>query len=169
VFYNGVPYTSALAFHNLQDYGVPEHFADYVRATRTPVDDLSGFTKEHIDEIENINFIHTDEADRIKLLHKLAAHRELYTLTTSLPFNFEIGGAGVDKAKAVDIIAGQLDIKQSEVMCIGDNNNDVAMIEYAGVGVAVEDAVSAAKEAADFITTSNDKDGVAFAIEIYCF
>jgi hydroxymethylpyrimidine pyrophosphatase-like HAD family hydrolase len=86
-----------------------------------------------------------------------------------LPFNFEIGGVGVDKAKAVDFICKKLGIAQDEVLCIGDNNNDVAMIEYAGVGVAMEDAVSAAKEAADFITTSHDKDGVAFAIDIYCF
>jgi Cof subfamily protein (haloacid dehalogenase superfamily) len=168
VFYNGVPYTSALAFYHLRDFGVPEHFADYVRATRTPVEDIAAFTNEHIDEIENINFIHSGGEDKIPLLHKLAEHRELYTLTTSLPFNFEIGGAGVDKAKAVDFIAKKLGIQPGEVMCIGDNNNDVAMIEYAGVGVAVEDAVSAAKEAADFITTSNDRDGVAFAIGIYC-
>jgi Cof subfamily protein (haloacid dehalogenase superfamily) len=168
IFYNGVPYTSALAFEHLEDFGVPDHFADYVRATRKPVEDLTAFTREHIDEIENINFIHSSDEEKIPLLHKLAAHRALYTLTTSLPFNFEIGGAGVDKSKAVDFICRKLGIRQDEVMCIGDNNNDVAMIEYAGVGVAVENAVAAAREAADFITTAHDKDGVAFAIEIYC-
>jgi hydroxymethylpyrimidine pyrophosphatase-like HAD family hydrolase len=62
-----------------------------------------------------------------------------------------------------------MDVSADEVMCIGDNNNDVAMIEFAGVGVAMEDAVAAAREAADFVTLSHDKSGVAFAVEVYCF
>jgi Cof subfamily protein (haloacid dehalogenase superfamily) len=169
VFYNGVPYTGQFSFDNLEDYGVPDYFADYVRATRKPVPDLAAFTRERQTEIENINFIYSGDEDKLSLLHKLAEHRELYTLTTSLPFNFEIGGIGVDKSKAIDIIAKQAGISPDEVMCIGDNNNDVAMIRYAGVGVAVEDAVTAAKEAAEFITASNERDGVAFAIGIYCF
>jgi hydroxymethylpyrimidine pyrophosphatase-like HAD family hydrolase len=96
VFYSGVPYTSRLAFDNLADFGVPDYFADYVRASRKPVDDLAAFTLSHIEDIENINFIHTSEENRLVLLHELAAHKDLYTLTTSLPFNFEIGGQGVD-------------------------------------------------------------------------
>lgn len=54
-----------------------------------------------------------------------------------------------------------------EIMAIGDQENDIAMIEFAGVGVAMDNAIPAVKEAANFITKSNLEDGVAFAIEKY--
>ena len=71
---------------------------------------------------------------------------------------------GVNKAEGVDFVCGRLGILPSETMCIGDNNNDVSMIEYAGIGVAMEDGVEAAKKAADVITLGCNDDGVAFAI-----
>lgn len=52
---------------------------------------------------------------------------------------------------------------------MGDNYNDISMIEYAGCGVAVENAESAVKEAADFKTKSNNDNGVAYAIEKLIF
>ena len=64
-------------------------------------------------------------------------------------------------------LADTLGIKPEEVMAIGDQENDTAMIEYAGVGVAMDNAIPAVKEAANFITKSNLEDGVAYAIEKY--
>jgi enoyl-[acyl-carrier protein] reductase II len=54
-----------------------------------------------------------------------------------------------------------------EIMAIGDQENDIAMIEYAGVGVAMDNAIPSVKEVANFVTKSNLEDGVAFAIEKY--
>ena len=50
-------------------------------------------------------------------------------------------------------------------MAIGDNFNDLDMIEYAGLGIAMENAPDEVKAQADFVTTSNAEDGVATAIE----
>ena len=52
---------------------------------------------------------------------------------------------------------------------MGDQANDLPMIEYAGLGVAMANAVDAVKAAADYITLSNEEDGVADAIEIFVF
>ena len=50
-------------------------------------------------------------------------------------------------------------------MCLGDHENDRDMIEYAGLGVAMGNAIDSIKEIADFVTTTNDEDGVAVAVE----
>ena len=56
-------------------------------------------------------------------------------------------------------------IKQEEVISVGDAENDVAMIQYAGLGVAMANATDEAKAVADHITLTNEEDGVAEVIE----
>lgn len=72
---------------------------------------------------------------------------------------------GITKAYGISLLARDLDIKQEEIMTIGDEENDLPMIEYAGLGVAMENAVPKVKEIADVITDTNDHDGVAQAVE----
>ena len=75
--------------------------------------------------------------------------------------------AGCSKASAVAALARQLNISRQQVMAIGDNNNDIEMLRYAGRGVAMGQAVEAVKLIADTITASNAQDGAALAIERY--
>ncbi|SUB14179.1 Phosphatase YidA [Pantoea agglomerans] len=63
------------------------------------------------------------------------------------------------------MLAEKLGLKQEEVMAIGDQENDLAMIEYAGTGVAMGNAIDSVKKIAQFITKTNMEDGVAHAIE----
>jgi len=62
-------------------------------------------------------------------------------------------------------LAEQLGIKQEEIMSFGDNGNDLSMIQYAGCGVAMGNAIPEIKEAADFQTLTNNESGVAYAIK----
>jgi Cof subfamily protein (haloacid dehalogenase superfamily) len=78
--------------------------------------------------------------------------------------NIEITRRGVSKGRAVVMLAGLYGIKREEVMAIGDSLNDLSMIEYAGLGVAMGNAAEEVKQKADFITASNDEDGVSKAI-----
>lgn len=72
---------------------------------------------------------------------------------------------GITKAYGISLLARDLEIKQEEIMTIGDEENDLPMIEYAGLGVAMENAVASVKALADVITDTNDNDGVAQAVE----
>ena len=54
---------------------------------------------------------------------------------------------------------------KDEMIAIGDGFNDLSMIKYAGLGIAMENAQDIVKENADFITLSNEEDGVAYAVE----
>lgn len=72
---------------------------------------------------------------------------------------------GIDKAASIDRLAKSLGIKQEEVMAFGDGYNDLSMIEYAGCGVAMANAVDGVKERANMITLSNNEDGIAYALQ----
>lgn len=96
-----------------------------------------------------------------------AEFKARYTTVKSSPFYYEILNKETSKGAAVARLAEHLGIDQSEIMAIGDNENDLSMIEYAGTGVAMGNATPAVKAAADIETTSNEEDGVAVAIEKY--
>ncbi|MER2138940.1 MAG: Cof-type HAD-IIB family hydrolase [Succiniclasticum sp.] len=87
-------------------------------------------------------------------------------VVTSSRDNFlELMEPGVNKWNAVKAVAEVYGIKPEEIMCIGDSNNDLSMIENAGIGVAVANAKPAVRAAAKLVTVSNDEDGVAQVIE----
>ena len=71
---------------------------------------------------------------------------------------------GMGKARGVKILCEYFGVSPDEVVAFGDENNDIDMLEFVGMGVAVENAVEKVKAVSDFITLSNDNDGVAYAV-----
>lgn len=86
-------------------------------------------------------------------------------LTTAVKNWIDIIHGDVSKAKGVAILAEKLGIKREETIAIGDNINDIPMLTYAGLGIAMGNASDIVKKAADMVTLSNDCDGAAKAIE----
>lgn len=91
--------------------------------------------------------------------------RDNYTILKSAPYYLEILNSRVNKGQGVKMLADKLGLAREEVMAIGDQENDLAMIEYAGTGVAMGNAIDSVKKIAQFITKTNMEDGVAHAIE----
>ena len=83
----------------------------------------------------------------------------------SEPFFVEVMAKGIDKATTLAKIIGPLGIEYENTICCGDGFNDISMVRYAAVGVAMENAQEAVKEAANYITASNDNDGIAEVID----
>ena len=73
------------------------------------------------------------------------------------------------KKNAIQILAKELGIKQEEIIVMGDGGNDISMFECAGLKIAMENAEKYLKEKADFVTTSNNENGVAKAIQKFIF
>jgi hypothetical protein len=128
----------------------------------------------HFSPVENFpedrpipNIMYVDDPDRLNETIKQIPDRvlEKFAFAQSAPFFVEFTHPQATKGNAVKALAERLGIKQSEVMALGDNHNDLSMIEYAGCGVAMENAIPAVKEAADFQTLSNNDHGVAHAIQ----
>ncbi len=88
-----------------------------------------------------------------------------FTVVRSAPFFLEILNKDSNKGNGVAMLADYLGIKQEEVICVGDAGNDVHMLKYAGLGVAMGNAFDEIKELADYVTHSNEEDGVAHVIE----
>jgi Cof subfamily protein (haloacid dehalogenase superfamily) len=80
------------------------------------------------------------------------------------PFFFEFTANGIDKAKAVDTVLIPMGYKREEMIAFGDGHNDASMVKYAGIGVAMANAVDALKDIADEVTTSNEEDGIAVSL-----
>ena len=91
------------------------------------------------------------------------------TVTSSLDNNWEIGGATTSKANALRALTEMLGIKKEEMMACGDSPNDIAMLQEAGISVAVGNAKDPVKERASFISATNNEDGVAVAIDKFVF
>ncbi len=81
------------------------------------------------------------------------------------PYYVELLPKFVDKGVAVDKLMRHLDIKKDKLICVGDSYNDLPMLRQAGLGVAMGNAQPEVREAADFITDSNDEDGVAKIVQ----
>lgn len=85
----------------------------------------------------------------------------------SEPFFIEALPIGIDKARSMERLINHLGIPKENTIACGDGYNDLTMIKYAHIGVAMENAADVVKENADYITKSNNDDGIAHVIEKY--
>lgn len=104
----------------------------------------------------------------------LKNHIDANVFTSGRLFNLEywfleVLQSGASKATAVEHLAKLHNIEQKEIMAIGDNFNDLEMMEYAHLSIAMNNAPDEVKAVADFVTESNNDDGVARAIERFAF
>ncbi|WP_314067893.1 sugar-phosphatase [uncultured Vagococcus sp.] len=145
----------------ISEYTVFDAYATQMPLQYCPLDEMpkTSFSK--------IMFV--DKADLLKeaVLQIPAELYDEYTMLHSMPFFFEFLNKEASKGRAIRDLAQRLNIKQEEIMAIGDNENDLDMLTFAGIGVAMANASENAKKAADVITKSNDEQGVAHAIETW--
>ena len=97
-----------------------------------------------------------------KLKDKYAGSLNIFR---SEPYFLEIMPKGIDKASVLQRFISYLGISREEIICCGDGYNDLTMIQYAGLGVAMANARPEVIEVADYVTASNDEDGIVQVIE----
>lgn len=86
-------------------------------------------------------------------------------LQAGVPDMLEVLPIGISKASALKTLLKEMDLRPENVLAIGDGENDIEMIRFAGIGVAMGNADAAVKEVADYVLGTNDEDGVAEAVE----
>jgi len=114
-----------------------------------------------------VKFLLLDDGDYLALVEpkvKAALGRD-YSVYRSEPHFLEVLPRGIDKAASLERLLTRLNMTKDEMIACGDGYNDLSMIQYAGLGVAMENAVLPVKNAADYVTLSNNDDGVAHVIE----
>lgn len=82
----------------------------------------------------------------------------------SAPFYYEYTDKGIDKVKALDTTLRRVGIEPEEMMSFGDAENDISMIQYAGIGIAMGNGTEPTKKAADEVTAANTEEGIAISL-----
>ena len=112
-------------------------------------------------------FLMLDDGDYLAMVEPKvkAVLGKNFSVYRSEPYFLEILPKGVDKAQSLARLLESLNLKKEEMIACGDGYNDLSMIEFAGLGVAMENAVLPVRNAADYITLSNNEDGIAHVVE----
>lgn len=168
IYRNGQGYMEPRFLDHLSEYGVEDHIYDLVKDTRLPVENLREYIHENPLGIEKISCFFDDMDDRQAAYDELR-NLNLASVSSSLANNLELNQFGCNKGDGLFHLAEHLGISMSQVMACGDASNDIKMIEAAGVGVVMENGMEELKELADFVTKTNNDDGVAYAIEKLVF
>lgn len=92
---------------------------------------------------------------------------DMLTICTSAPFYIEVVDNGIDKGSSLERLCEELKISKEEVIAFGDEMNDLTMLQTAGCGVAMGNAVKPIKLIANEVTLSNDEDGIAHTLRQY--
>ncbi|WP_294616599.1 Cof-type HAD-IIB family hydrolase [uncultured Bacteroides sp.] len=104
--------------------------------------------------------VQTEAELSLRLQNRISVYR-------SEPYFLELVPLGIDKARSLAVLLEKSGIAREEMVAMGDGYNDLSMIEYAGLGIAMGNAQVTVKAAADYIAPTNDEDGVAVAVEHY--
>lgn len=166
VYFDGQGYAPADKMNCVEKYHKNPSMCEYMRKTRIPVDDISELVKKENRGLDKVQALFADMNERRAAWKELEAEAGL-ELVGSLRYNIEINAAGVNKGKGLVNLGRMLGIRREEIMACGDGDNDIVMLREAGFGVAMANGEEKVKEAADYITLSNEEDGVADVIEKY--
>lgn len=138
-----------------------EYYEKMIGVSAQVVGDLQKFVTKEPTKLLIVGYEDELVPWRERLTKEYAGKLEI---TRSKPRYIEIMKAGISKGSALKTLAGKLGIDRAEVMAIGDSFNDISMLEWAGIGVAVGNAPDAVKAKADWVAPSNQEDGVAEAL-----
>lgn len=166
-FIGGKGYTPVQCVAAGQKLANPPALKHYILNTRVRVDNLPLFIHENQLKVQKMTLNFYPEGGIFKDREEVRKYLESNPAVTTVSGgynNLEFTRADVNKGVGLQKMAQLLDIPVAQTMAVGDTENDLAIIRAAGFGVAMGNATAAVKSAADYITTSNDEDGVATAI-----
>ena len=155
-------------FRHLDRYGIAPNLWPLIKSTREETGDLIAYVRDNRKNVDKINLFFSDLELR-EQLRGILKQDPAVCVSSAVYNNLEINDAQATKGCGLSALAAHLGIDVSQIMAFGDGENDQTMIEAAGFGVAMGNAVDSLKAAADYVTLTNDEDGVAAAIEKFIF
>ena len=168
-FIGGKGYTPVQCVETAQKLTVPSSIKNYIITTRTRLDNILQFIHENQLKVQKMTLNFYPAADGTLLdretVRKFLVSNPSITTVCGGYNNLEFTRADANKGVGLRKLAEILGVNPDATMAIGDTENDLAIIEAAGIGVAMGNATDAVKARADYVTTTNTKDGVAAAIE----
>lgn len=125
----------------------------------------------NIDKINPMKILFLNDESKLNILNtKIPNHiKNRFNVMRTETYSLDFINKYADKGLALSRLADKLNISSNEIMAIGNADNDIGMIKYAGIGIAVKNSTPALLKVADDITATNNNSGVAKAIEKYIF
>ena len=167
-YMDGFGYDDAAMYERIDEFISEPPVNAMVKNTRKPVPDLRAFLREQGCPLQKIQMFFRDMDRRARELERLPGLFPDLVVTSSITNNIEFNAKNANKGEALRFLCRHLGLDVSESMSFGDSSNDLSMIIAAGVGVAMANADRALLDAADYVTDTNDSDGVAKAIARFC-
>lgn len=168
IFIRGIPYSEEAYVLDPEKYGATQYGARYVKETRIPIKNIEKFAWEHQEELDSLAFICRDMKVKKAFAKRLEQEIPNIYVTSSVGHLLEIGHKNAGKGNTLLYLMEQLGVKPEEAMAFGDADNDSSMLKAVKYGIAVANGTSECKDAAAFVTDSNEEDGVAKAIYRFC-
>ena len=138
------------------------NYAEFQHLPIHPVGDLLGWLAEPPTKLVLVG--EPEALDAVEARAKAAFEGRLY-ISKSLPYFLEFAADGVTKGAGLDFLASHMGFTRDETIAFGDGENDVELVEWAGYGIAVENAHERVKAVADWICPSAEDEGVAQVLE----
>ena len=163
-FIEGKAYIAKDIYDDLAPFNLTESHVTYIKNSRTPVEDFWNEMKRNNTVLENINLVFADMELRKETWDRLKA-LGLASVTAATTKNIEITSLFATKAKALEKLCEVLGFTRENVLAMGDGDNDMPMIQFAGIGVAMANGEDHIKGAADIIADDCDDFGAAKILE----
>lgn len=162
---DGVVYAEKECVENPERYGVG-YIRDFIQKTRVSVNNIREYLYKRTEDVVKLNIFFPDTETRHKALDCLKVLD--YDLAYSEPTNIDINKKGSDKGRGLKMLMKHLNLAEEEVMAIGDNYNDLKLLQATPNSVVMKNAPKEIKRYAGYVTLSNDENGVAYAIRKFC-
>lgn len=163
-YIEGRALTERRFIEHMDEFGITPVMQKLVHKTRDIVPNIMETMKQKQRPVEKINFFFGDMEEKARVREALLQIDGI-VISSSLYNNLEINAEDATKGGGILRLAKYLGLPRESTMACGDGENDITMIRDAGIGVAMGNAEDYLKESADFVTLTNDEDGVAAAIE----
>jgi HAD superfamily hydrolase (TIGR01484 family) len=128
-------------------------------------------TEKWAEDLESLQWLkfgyYTEDSAVLSEIKGIVEAWDVFEITNSHPSNIELNPKGVNKASGIEEVCKHLGIRMSEVIAMGDSENDIAMIREAGLGVAMGNAQESVKLIADITTVTNEEHAIARIINEY--
>lgn len=163
-FLDGWGYMTQALYDQIDNYIADPRTNHMVKTLRQPVPELRQYLLEQGRPLQKIQMFFRDMGARESALESLPKSFPHMAVSSSIPNNIEINAKNANKGHALRFLCRYLGVDIAESMAFGDGSNDLSMIQAAGIGVAMANGEDALLAQADYVTDTNDNDGVAKAL-----
>jgi len=167
LYIDGQGYMQKSDLEKLEHFNVTDGFDEILHTARSFTDNILEYYYSNRPSLEKINLFFAHKKDRNEAIYRISKLDPAPKVAHSMAYNLEVTSSTSCKGQALQYLTRVLGADMSEVMAMGDSNNDISMLKLAGVSVAMGNASESVRNVARYITDTCENNGAAKAIELY--